>query len=334
MQEVLGQALRSMPDIRVVGIASSGKEGIAMARSLRPDIATLDVILPDLDGLEVLAALKQLGTRVLVLSDIAQPESTVAMQALEAGAVDCLAKPATGMRGASHFREVLTERMRQIAAIEPEKLHSLTAKSPTPSPARLARSVVVIGSSAGGPLLLREIIPRLPAGLKAAVLVVQHLPEPFTRQLSTQLAAASEIRVRPAQFGDALIEGTVLVAPGDQVLKVEWLGGGWGCVTFSKVGQTPHGVKPWIDAAMATAALLYGKRTIGVLLSGMGRDGVDGLKHIQKAGGATMAQDEATSLVYGMPKAASDAGVADQVLPIDRMAPAIVDAVRSLGDKE
>ena len=205
MQEVLGQALRSMPEVQVVGIASSGKEAIAMARNLRPDIATLDIILPDLDGLEVLANLKQYGTRVLVLSDIAQPESTVAMQALDAGAVDCLAKPATGQRGASRFREILIERMRQIVAIEPEKLQHLTAKSTTPPPARLARSVVVIGSSAGGPLLLREIIPRLPASLKAAVLVVQHLPEPFTRQLSTQLAAASEIRVRPAQFGDALI---------------------------------------------------------------------------------------------------------------------------------
>ena len=125
----------------------------------------------------------------------------------------------------------------------------------------------------------------------------------------------------------------MLVAPGDEVLKVEWLGGGWGCVTFSKVGQTPHGVKPWIDAAMATAALLYGKRTVGVLLSGMGRDGVEGLKQIKKAGGLTMAQDEETSLVYGMPKAAMEAGAADQVLPIDRIAGAIADAVRSLGDK-
>jgi two-component system, chemotaxis family, protein-glutamate methylesterase/glutaminase len=331
MQEVLGQALRSMPDMRVVGIASSGKDAVAMANSLKPDLATLDIILPDMDGLEVLAQLKACGTRVLILSDLAQPESTVAVQALEAGAVDCLAKPAANHRGSTRFREILMDRMRQMAAIEPDKLNQLTARATTPPPSRLSKTIVVIGSSAGGPLLLREIIPHLPAALRASVLVVQHLPEPFTRQLATQLAAASEIRVRPAANGDALVDGTVLVAPGDEILKIEWLGGGWGCVSFSKVGQSPHGVKPWIDAAMATAALLYGRRSVGVLLSGMGRDGVEGMKQIKKAGGITIAQDEETSLVYGMPKAASDAGAADKILPVHKIADAIAAAVRTVG---
>lgn len=332
MQEVLGQALRAMPEVRVVGIASTGKDAVAMARSLKPDLATLDIVLPDMDGLEVLSQLRACGTRVLVLSDLASPESTVAMQALEAGAVDCLAKPSTGHRGSSKFREVLTERMRQIAAIQPEKFQMLADKvATTPPPARLSKIVVVIGSSAGGPLLLREIIPHLPATLRACVLVVQHLPEPFTRQLATQLAAASEIRVRPAAMGDALVDGTVLVAPGDEIMKIEWLGGGWGCISFSKVGQSPHGVKPWIDAAMATAALLYGKRCVGVLLSGMGRDGVEGLREIKKAGGITIAQDEQTSLVYGMPRAAAESGVADQILAVDKIAGAIAAAVKTLG---
>ena len=331
MQEVLGQSLRSMPDMQVVGIAGTGKDAVALARSLKPDLATLDIILPDMDGLEVLGHLSQCGTRVLVLSDLAQPDSTVAMQALEAGAVDCLAKPAAGHRGSNRFREILIDRMRLLAAIEPEKFLELSARALRSAPARLSKNVVVIGASAGGPLLLREIIPHLQASLPACVLVVQHLPEPFTRQLATQLAAASEIRVRQAQNGDALIDGTVLVAPGDEVLKVEWLGGGWGCINFSKTGQTPHGVKPWIDAAMATSALLYNRRCVGVLLSGMGRDGVEGLKAIKKAGGLTIVQDEKTSLVYGMPKAASEAGVADQILPIDRIADAITSAVRSLG---
>ena len=330
MQQVLQTALEKCADIELVGAAKTGAEAINMVRTRKPDVVTLDILLPDVDGLSLLRQLVSLGMPVVVISNVSLPESAVAMQALDMGAIDCIAKPQRAGLPPAAFSNELLAKLREAASVGGTKIRQLAERRPAPIPLKIAKTVVVIGASAGGPLLIREVIPRLPADLAAAVLVVQHMSGQFTKQFTVNLASISKIRVKEALPGDAFVEGMVLVAGGDETVKVEWVNEGVGAVTFSAVGSSHFGFRVWIDAAMATTALMYGRRTIGVLLSGMGSDGVEGLRAIRKTGGRTIVQDESTSVVFGMPKAAIEAGVADRVLPIQDIAKAIVEEVEAV----
>ena len=329
MQQVIQKALSQNPDLELVGAARNAAEALAMAASRRPDVVTLDIILPDMDGLELLRRLVALSLPVVVISNVSLPDSAIALQAIDLGAIDCVAKPQIGLSPVTFTAELLAK-VREAAAVGQGKIRTLTGRKDLPRPLKMAKTVVVVGASAGGPLLIREIIPRLPPGLAAGVLVVQHLSGQFARQFAVNLASNSKIRVKEAQPGDVFVEGTVLMADGDETVKVEWVSDGVGATTFSSIGSTHFGFRVWIDAAMATAALIYGRRTLGVLLSGMGSDGVEGLRLIRKAGGRTIVQDEATSVVFGMPKAAIDAGLADRILPIQSIAEAIVEEIAAM----
>lgn len=331
MQQVLQTALERSPDVELVGSAKSGTEALQMVRNRKPHVCTLDILLPDVDGLSLLRQLVSLSLPVVIISNVSLPESAVALQALDMGAIDCIAKPQRAGMPPAAFTTELVAKIREAAAAGGGRvsMHAANRKS-APSPLKMAKTMVVIGASAGGPLLLREIIPRLPADLPAGVLVVQHMSGQFTKQFTINLAAASRIRVKEAQVGDAFVEGTVLVAGGDETVKAEWVSDGVGAVAFSDIGSTHFGFRVWIDAAMATTSLIYGRRTLGVLLSGMGSDGVEGLRVIRRAGGRTVVQDESTSVVFGMPKAAIEAGQADRVLPIQKIADAIVEEVEAL----
>ncbi|MBI4376478.1 MAG: chemotaxis-specific protein-glutamate methyltransferase CheB [Elusimicrobia bacterium] len=331
MQEVIRKTLQSDPGIEVIGSAKSGREAIKLAQSLRPDVVTLDVIMPDMDGLEILRHLVQSHVPVVVLSAVAQAGSTIAIQALAAGAVDCLPKPRDLQNRGVEFQQELVGRVKgaAIAATSDQLAEKAAAARKAPK-ANLAQTLVIIGASAGGPMLLREAIPKLPADLPAAVLVVQHLPSMFTKQLAAELSGISKMQVKEAQAGDVFIEGSVLIAPGDQILKVEWVKNNWGAVSYSNIDASVYHVRPWIDASMTTAAFLFGKRCLGVILSGMGSDGMEGMRKIREMGGVTIAQDESTSLVFGMPKAAIDAGVIDKILPISQIAPAIIQQVEQM----
>lgn len=329
MQQVIQRSLSRDAELEMVGSAKTAAEALAMARTRKPDVATLDIILPDMDGLELLRRLVELSIPVVVLSNVSLPDSAIALQALDLGAVDCIAKPQKAGMAPSAFGEELLAKVRMAATLGPNWVQSLSRRKCLPGPLKMAKTAVIIGASAGGPLLIRELVPRLPPGLKAGVLVVQHMSGQFARQFGVNLAAASKIRVKEAHPGDVFVEGTVLMAGGDESVKIEWINDGVGAVTFSSIGSTQFGFRVWIDAAMATAALIYGRRTIGVLLSGMGSDGVEGLRLIRRAGGRTIVQDESTSVVFGMPKAAIAAGLADRVLPIQKIADAIVEEVEA-----
>jgi two-component system, chemotaxis family, protein-glutamate methylesterase/glutaminase len=330
MQQVLQSALEKCPDVEIVGSAKTGAEAISMVRTRKPDVVTLDILLPDVDGLALLRQLVALSLPVIIISNVSLPESAVALQALDMGAIDCVAKPQRGGLPPAAFTTELVAKIREAAAAGPGKVRQMSGRRGMPGPLKMAKTVVVIGASAGGPLLLREIIPRLPPDLAAGVLVVQHMSGQFTKQFTVNIAANSKIRVKEAQPGDAFVEGTVLVAGGDDTVKAEWVSDGVGAVSFSTIGATHFGFRVWIDAAMATASLIYGRRTIGVLLSGMGTDGVEGLRLIRRAGGRSLVQDESTSVVFGMPRAAIEAGMADRVLPVQKIADAIVEEVEAL----
>lgn len=332
MQRLIQKALAGASDMEVIGSAKNAAEALTMIRTRKPDVATLDIILPDMDGLDLLRRLTELSVPAIVLSSISLPESAVALQAIDAGAIDCVAKPQNSARpqAADAFAAELVAKVRIAATAKPASIRAIASTHRAAAGSlRLAKTVVVIGASAGGPQTIRQIVESLPPSLAAGVLVVQHMSGPFARQFTANLASSSKIRVKEAQPGDAFVEGTVLMAGGDEAVKVEWVGEGIGAVTFSSLGSTQFGFTVWIDAAMATAAHIYGPRTIGVLLSGMGSDGVAGLSLIRRAGGCTIVQDEKTSAVFGMPAAAIAAGQADRILPIEKIAGAIVAEVEA-----
>lgn len=327
MAEMLRAALKTDAEIETIGTAKTGLEALALISRRRPDVVTLDILLPDIDGLALLRKLVESALPVIVVSNVSPPESALALRALDMGAVGCIAKP---RHETAAFAAELGAQIRKAARSSGDKTQGMPAGKPTSAALGIAKTVVVMGASAGGPLLIREIVLRLPADLAAGVLIILHMPSPFTKQFVADLAAAAKIRVKEAQPGDIFLEGTVLVAGGDKTVKAEWIGDGVGAVALSSIAPMHFGFQAWIDAAMATTALLYGRRTIGVLLSGMGSDGVEGLRLIRRAGGRALVQDEPTSVVFGMPKAAIEAGLADRVLPAQKIADAIIDEVAAL----
>lgn len=320
-------------DIEVVGTAVDGRDGLEKICALRPDVVTLDVKMPRMGGLEALPRIMlECPTAVLLLSSHTSDGGEVTLRGLELGAMDFVDKTSVqGHMNLLGLKDELLAKVRALASVPRSRLRPMAvepgpeAAKPTDRPAAHRASVVVIGTSTGGPPALQAIIPRLPAALGAPVLIVQHMPLGFTRSLAAHLAQRSRLRVREAEDGELLDPGVVLVAPAGRHMKVRRRG----AQTRIWLDDEPRGSlhRPAIDVLMASVARVYGRRALGVLLTGMGSDGVEGLRAIRAAGGHTLAESEESAVIYGMPKAAVEAGVVDQTVHLARMADEIVAAV-------
>jgi two-component system chemotaxis response regulator CheB len=318
MRKIIGDILNSDPEIQVVGYARDGEDAIEKVESLRPDVVTLDVEMPRLNGLGALSRIMQrTPTPVVMLSAYTDRGRRETIVALENGAVDFITKPSGEI--SIQLAELRDEILRKVKIAARTRVKRL-AKSATRAftrPAALRvkgrRRLVVIGASTGGPKALLEIMSRLPSGLPACLLLVQHMPEGFTTSFAKRLDSKSSFQVREAEDGMTLQEGVAYVAPGDYHLLVN------GSALNIVKGLKLHGVRPAIDFTMESAALKYGENTVGVLLTGMGIDGAAGMKAIKEQGGTTIAQDEKTSLVFGMPHAAIRLGCVDEILPLQRI---------------
>jgi two-component system chemotaxis response regulator CheB len=330
VRKALDRMLSGAADIEVVGLARDGIEGLELARQLQPDVVTLDMKMPRLGGLETLERLMaESPVPVLLLSSLTQEGGDVTLRGLELGAMDFVDKSRVQgpMNLLSLADEVLTK-VRALARGAPrpvpaEVLPAAGAALPL-APAPRA-DVVALGASTGGPAALQEIVPRLPAEFRGAVLVVQHIPKGFSRTLAQRLALRSALPVREAADGDPVSPGMVLVAPAGVHMKVRRRGGGVRVVLDEEPRTALH--RPSVDVLMSSVARAYGPRALGVVLTGMGSDGVQGLRAIRDAGGRTLAESEESCVIFGMPKAALAAGVVDQVVPLARMAAEIVAAV-------
>lgn len=306
----------------VVAEAADGIEAVDAVMRTQPDVMTLDLEMPEMDGLEALRTIMQTRpTPVIAISGVSGQGATRTMQALDVGAVDFVLKftPGLAIDPAAMAREI-AEKVRLAARIQVVRLlersaegASVVPKTSTADLAALAASVsgalpnvVVIGASTGGPVALRELLAELPHGFRAAVVVVQHIPAFFTTVLASQLNRYCRLNVREALPGDILTPGVVYVAPGGYHFLLQ----SGLRVHLQKGLETPGTHCPSIDVTMESAARLLGARITGVLLSGMGADGAAGLLAIRRGGGRTFAQDEATSVVYGMPKRAVELGAA------------------------
>jgi two-component system, chemotaxis family, protein-glutamate methylesterase/glutaminase len=321
MRSVLGGAL-SAAGFDVVGTASDGDEALAQCRELRPDAMTLDLAMPGLDGIGVLRAMRANEAPelpVIVVSAFSPAHGARAVDALAEGAFDLVPKPAIGAPFHS-FTENLATRLRAAIvrqAVPPTNGH-VAARPVAPSPSSGARRPVVIAASTGGPRALSRLLPELPSPIGEGVVIVQHMPAGFTASLAARLDRDSSLRVREAAPGDALDPGTALIAPGGSHLRLEL-----GRSVLSDADPI-GGLRPRADLTIADLVETWGERTLLVVLTGMGRDGVEGARAVREAGGRVLCEAAETCTVYGMPRAVVEGGLADLTLPLHELAQAIV----------
>jgi two-component system, chemotaxis family, protein-glutamate methylesterase/glutaminase len=332
----LSRMLESAPSVQVCGTARNGLEALEKVRQLRPDVVTLDVEMPVLNGLDVLKRImKEFPRPVIMISSLTRQGAEVTIQALGVGAFDYLPKSDSGV------------------PLDPQKLqHDLIAKIEAAAHSPLAREVhasnftpqsaiqtfaleesravpemIVLGTSTGGPKVLQEFLPELPADLPVGMLVVQHMPPGFTAPFARRLDSLCKLKVREAQHGETIDPGMVYIAPAGQHTT---LGRRLGTRATMCLSMEPTGTlhKPSVDVTMLSAAKTFGSQTLGIIMTGMGSDGLQGMTAIHDAGGITIGQDEATCAVYGMPRCCAENGILDKVVPLPQLSRQILHILR------
>lgn len=330
VRQLLVDIISHDDELEVAGIARDGVEAIRLTQELHPDVITMDIHMPEMDGLSALEYIMKKSPRpVVMLSAFVKKGAVPTLKALELGAVDFIEKPSQFPSSVRELREDVLIKIKAAAHSKACEVWERTRNARPPKSMKVRKAdfrggrMVVIGASAGGPRAIAEVIPALPAEMPAAMVIVQHMPEPFTGPFAERLDSRAAIKVKEGEAGEELLEGSALVAPGGHDLVFEKGAGG---KVRAKLLPTVarHGASPVIDVTMESAAQAFAERTVGVLLSGMGSDGAMGLGIIRDAGGETIAQDEETSLVFGMPRAAIERRLVDQVLPLNKIAQAII----------
>lgn len=330
IRQMLTRALSVDPSVEIVGSAKTGLEAIEKAHLLQPDVVTLDIEMPELSGLEALPhIIKTSEARVVMLSALGDSDTTY--QALSDGATDFLVKPSGGVaRSLTELTEDLLKKIKTAYRVSPERRSTVrlegTRRAGRIAPRSLELSkVVAIAASTGGPPALETVFSGLTSELPAAYIIVQHLPAGFTRSLARRLARVTDIGVVEAEEGMTIEAGVAYLAPHGVHTRVT----GQQVKRLTLEDSPPqHGVRPAADPLMSSVADNFGTRAMGVVLTGMGADGAEGLRHIKGAGGETIAQDENTSVVWGMPGAATRAGVVSHVVPLASISTEIRRAVR------
>jgi two-component system chemotaxis response regulator CheB len=340
MRKVLEGIFNADDQLQVVGNAKDGREAVAMAESLKPDVITMDINMPHVDGLQATAEIMTTNPRpIVIVSSESREGAASTLRALELGAIEFVAKPSSAIDlDMQSVKEELLRKVRMAAKVRVVRTasrlvstiqnsngsktspHAPVSARPAPTSGLDQRfPVVVLAASTGGPATVMRIAPGFTADFPAAVILVQHMPATFTTQYAAQLAEFTEIRVKEAEVNESLQPGTLYICPGGQHLRVTPTGR----IQLDGTSGRINGYLPNIDTTMESVAAFAGPLSIAGVLTGMGNDGANGAMAIKAAGGLVLAQDEATSVIFGMPAEAIKAGAVDHVLGIDDIYAAI-----------
>jgi len=345
MRNALSNMLSSDPEITVIGTARDGLEAIAKVKTLRPDIVTLDIEMPRMDGIEALRhIMAENPVPVVMVSSLTSEGAGVTLKALDMGALDFIPKNLQDLSvNILNIKRTLVDKIKLLAR---RGVRRIPKSDPLPPEEKLIEelfiepedraggrtigerklSLLAIGTSTGGPKALQEVLTVLPKGLPVPVVIAQHMPPNFTGPFAERLDSLTRLRVKEAVDGEPLVPGVVYIAPGGGNMRVVRKSPTETNISVSATRED-YIYCPSVDALMESCNESYPGRTLAVILTGMGHDGLEGVKMVKKGGGRVFAQDEPTCVVYGMPKAIVDAGLADKVLPLNRMAGEIVNSL-------
>ena len=341
MRKVLESIYNGDEQMQVVGSAKDGREAVSMAESLKPDVISMDINMPHVDGLQATAEIMTTNPKpIVIVSSESKEGAASTLRALELGAIEFVAKPSSGIDlDMQSVKEELLRKVRMAAKVRVVRTATRLASTiqsagstakPTAAPKATPRPaastandqrfpVVVLAASTGGPATVMRIAPGFTRDFPAAVILVQHMPATFTSQYAAQLAEFTEIRVKEAESNESLTPGTLYICPGGQHLRVTPTGR----IQLDGTAGRINGYLPNMDVTMESVATFAGPLSIAAILTGMGNDGTNGARAIKNAGGLVLAQDEATCVIFGMPAEVIKAGVVDQVLGIDDVYQAI-----------
>jgi two-component system chemotaxis response regulator CheB len=335
MRSMMRELINSQPDMEVVGVAPDPLVARELIKQLHPDVLTLDVEMPRMDGLEFLEKLMRLRPiPVVMVSSLTETGSSVTLKALEMGAVDFIAKPKVGIRDSfTGMAGELGDKIRAAARAHIRR-HALNAETPSaPRPLagyllHAAEKLVFMGSSTGGTEAIKEVLTRMPAN-SPPILITQHMPESFTKSFAQRLNGLSAMTVKEAEHNEQVLAGHAYIAPGHSHLRVKRNGAAYYAELSQAEPVNRH--RPSVDVLFQSAAQVVGANALGVLLTGMGKDGAQGMLAMRQAGAYNIAQDEASCIVFGMPKAAIELGAVHEVTPLRDVAAVLLGRLAGRG---
>ncbi len=329
----VSEMLEADPLIKVVGMAENGDQAVKKAAELKPDVITMDIEMPVLDGISATRKIMlQTPTQIIMFSSLTTEGAKATLDALDAGAVDFLPKRFEDIaRDRDEVRRLLCQRVRALGSrragiarraspVSPPRPSAVSPASKLVSSHTGLIKLVAIGTSTGGPVALQKVLIRLPKNFSAPILLVQHMPASFTQAFAKRLDQMCAIEVRQAEDKDSLRPGVALLAPGGKQMRIEGRPGN----VHVRINEENLTYKPSVDVTFSSIANVYPKDTLAIIMTGMGADGRDGAKTLQQRGSEIWAQDEASSVIYGMPAAVVDAGLATKILSLDEIGPGIV----------
>lgn len=320
MRKVISDLINSGIGLEVCGTARDGKDAIEKVKKLQPDIVTMDIEMPELDGISALKEIMKFSkVPVIMVSAFTQEGSDRTLEAINNGAIDFVLKPSSlnDENIMSILKDELISKLNSISKAHVVKYQKHVIRSQSFNPTR--KKILVIGSSTGGPQTLEALLTELPKNIPLPILIVQHMPPFFTKSLADRLNNLCEIEVREARDGDELKNGVALIAPGDFHMILKPLFDGHEGVIRLNQEPKEQGVRPCVNILFKSVAPIFKENTIGVILTGMGCDGTEGAHEIKNYKGTIIAQSEKTSIIYGMPKAVAEAGYVDEVWDIDKI---------------
>jgi two-component system chemotaxis response regulator CheB len=336
VRKVLSQAIEQDPDLEVAATAVNGRIALAKFEAARPDIVLLDIEMPEMDGLETVRELRKIDTRVpiIMFSTLTERGASITLEALALGATDYVAKPSNvnGIATLGTITGELLPKIRALCRLRDRRVGPSETKLPKPtaisthSRLLLPPQIVVIGVSTGGPDALARLLPTLPRDFSVPLLIAQHMPPIFTSMLAARLTAKAAFPVRECASGERVAAGCALIAPGDFHMVVQQDHGTIRIATNQ--GPRENFCRPSVDVLFRSVAALYGARTLAIILTGMGQDGLRGCEELRAQGARIYVQDEASSVVWGMPGFVARAGLADKVLPLQQIGPEIMSTTR------